>query len=181
MGGDDSTWPYVHVRVRFQSTPPHGRRPQWPLHPRHPINVSIHASAWEATRHAAVCKSAPTNVPFQSTPPHGRRHHAATERCRLTILCVSIHASAWEATRRDRRLRKRCALYVSIHASAWEATLKFPHRVRSVLDNVSIHASAWEATLSHPSLLSQQWSRSFNPRLRMGGDQADPSGGRTAG
>ena len=55
---------------------------------------------------------------------------------------------------------------VSIHASAWEAT-PGPFRPASA-SCVSIHASAWEAT---PCIrLARAAAESFNPRLRVGGD-----------
>ena len=57
-------------------------------------NVSIHASAWEATCVRAVLRQ---------------------------VACVSIHASAWEATLGTSASATEDD--VSIHASAWEATI----------------------------------------------------------
>ena len=78
---------------RFQSTPPRGRRPPLIPPPGHPRQVSIHASAWEASSHW---------------------------RSDSRIFPVSIHASAWEATTSSTHAPRTCG--VSIHASAWEAT-----------------------------------------------------------
>ena len=99
----------------FQSTPPRGRRrldPPCPVRYRTCFNprlrvggdtnartivvgleVSIHASAWEATflRNFFV-----RLILFQSTPPRGRRLYHAEKTYYVTG--VSIHASAWEAT-----------------------------------------------------------------------------------
>ncbi len=80
------------------------------------------------------------------------------------VAAVSIHASAREATGCG-RFRLRVGR-VSIHASAREATgceRRFP-----ALTMVSIHASAREATFV--SCTSLCGCRSFDPRLREGGD-----------
>ncbi len=55
---------------------------------------------------------------------------------------------------------------VSIHASAREATIL--KKRNNVIPNVSIHASAREATGF--AAKAQIINRSFNPRLREGGD-----------
>ena len=78
----------------FQSTPPHGRRPEYSILAGRQGRVSIHASAREATL----------------WPDHGAGY-----------VCVSIHASAREATRVTQAIEKATSL-VSIHASAREAT-----------------------------------------------------------
>ena len=149
----------VHV-IKFQSTPPRGRRPSRPPDNYKRSDVSIHASAWEATARQALMNmggsdvsihasaweataSSPTGGDkhsFQSTPPRGRRQdrrpHGTGDRR------VSIHASAWEAT-----FSPALAVMfrqVSIHASAWEAT-RLCSRTKAA-SKVSIHASAWEAT-----------------------------------
>ncbi len=60
--------------------------------------VSIHASAWEATVATSwLC----TAGGFLSTPPHGRRREVPLildQSYFITFCSVSIHASAWEAT-----------------------------------------------------------------------------------
>ena len=68
MGGDlayGSTCIGFILKCAFQSTPPHGRRPR-AMCGRNVQDVSIHASAWEATPAARTRRC-------QSTPPHGRR------------------------------------------------------------------------------------------------------------
>ena len=125
--------------------------------------VSIHASAWEATRRP------------RPEPPNGR---------------VSIHASAWEATGPGDEAEPAAA--VSIHASAWEATTSStspaevpmfqstpPHgRRRAGICRAGCRRCfnprlrmGGDRTAAGPA-----WTpRSFNPRLRMGGDPARPS------
>ena len=91
MGGDKQETLRWRIRLTFQSTPPHGRRPlrsraarmTCRFNPRlrmggdlhtpdlpHLRKVSIHASAWEATGFERVDGF---EYWFQSTPPHGRR------------------------------------------------------------------------------------------------------------
>ena len=65
-------------------------------------DVSIHARAWRATRHA---------------------------QRRVRHLVVSIHARAWRATRPCRQLVQRRV--VSIHARAWRATARRWYRLRA--------------------------------------------------
>ncbi len=82
----------------FQSTPPHGRRHKnWRQLVHLDLDVSIHASAREATGRRRTCKS---------------------------LHKVSIHASAREATTTSKSFG--CAIRVSIHASAREATVLLP-------------------------------------------------------
>ena len=86
---------------------------------------------------------------------------------------VSIHASAWEATRSGQHHSRSRWSTVSIHASAWEATSGSPRARLSLELAVSIHASAWEATGGAPGTRTGEYPiRSFNPRLRMGGDNS---------
>ncbi len=122
---------------KFQSTPPRGRRllrqgcriTEAGFNPRlrvggdaclsgsrnRPGEVSIHASAWEATEQASkeleavqVSIHASAWEATQCSSSGVYRHD------------VSIHASAWEAT--IGALSLHAYNYVSIHASAWEAT-----------------------------------------------------------
>ena len=135
VGGDVLFHELHLILVRFQSTPPRGRRPCTSLRHLLPM-VSIHASTWEATK---LC-------------PQG-----------CSGLQVSIHASTWEAT--ATLGGGTALGSVSIHASTWEATacgllsarvLSFnprlhvggDHKPPFIIDNyqVSIHASTWEAT-----------------------------------
>ncbi len=81
------------------------------------IPVSIHASAQEATWFQSLPSS---TIRFQSTPPRRRRR-----RCSIfehLYLPVSIHASAQEATASC--YHKPARVSVSIHASAQEATFR---------------------------------------------------------
>ena len=91
-GGDPQFTPIVRCFVRFQSTPPRGRR-QTEKVTGTTTEISIHASAREATSrwrqieeilnisiHASAREATtdPTGYPtnlggFQSTPPRGRR------------------------------------------------------------------------------------------------------------
>ena len=57
------------------------------------LGISIHASAWDATRPIDWAPGLPL---FQSTHPHGMRLSAASP-C-PTSESISIHASAWDAT-----------------------------------------------------------------------------------
>ncbi len=182
MGGDMITPADCPLMVLFQSTPPHGRRPERSVEFNDKVRVSIHASTWEATQSSLQMDISPL---------------------------VSIHASTWEATRRgslcassvrcfnprlhmggDARpfLCGRDDLIVSIHASTWEAT--YHGMTALAAKGVSIHASTWEATSTRylfidqktrfqstpphgrrlPLVSSPSSHRCFNPRLHMGGD-----------
>jgi len=114
-GGDSDFCEIAGPMVRFRSTPPRGRRLTriigWPPGKE----VSIHASAREATKLVPVVTRAP---PFRSTPPRGRR--LPLQALNVTLLQVSIHASAREATMSFQVNEGGCI--VSIHASAREAT-----------------------------------------------------------
>ena len=145
----------------FQSTPPHGRRPLSWQRLNCTTDVSIHASAREATAagriqvltscvsiHASAREATPASAiaaaverAFQYTPPHGRRR--AGRQDAAGVAGVSIHASAREAT--------------TLRAAPRRFSLTFqstpPHGrrhpvVRHIADvaAVSIHASAREAT-----------------------------------
>ena len=145
----------------FQSTPPHGRRRKKPNLSDRKLQVSIHASAREATRPRFEYiprltfqstpphgrrprREPPTRLPamFQSTPPHGRRRKSLP----LDYMDeeVSIHASAREATSQK-----------GYHRSpmGFQSTPPHGRRPHSPADalaasTVSIHASAREATPS---------------------------------
>ena len=160
-GGDPNTVIYCWPEHGFQSTPPHGRRRASLQSLRAECQVSIHASAREATRERPRVLS--IWLPFQSTPPHGRRRYP---------------------TRKIRRRR-----WVSIHASAREATLKrgpekcpvcgFNPRLRTGGDAIPWICGAnpvrFQSTPPHGRRpLCGCWAMpcwaSFNPRLRTGGD-----------
>ena len=112
-------------------------------------NISIHASAWEATS-----KNISNAIPwiFQFTPLHERQHkskyHAHLSlwfqftplherqqqyaEARADGDSISIHASAWEATTNGRKWHN--GRNISIHASAWEATAK----IHNLFDKIYI-------------------------------------------
>ena len=75
----------------FRSTLPHGkRRGETPM-PDLPLNVSIHAPAWEATCASAtgVCSA----EQFRSTLPHGERLsliNSLKQRLKLTAFCEHV-------------------------------------------------------------------------------------------
>ena len=144
---------------RFQSTPPHGRRPQFQVHagqrlcrfnPRlrtggdlhkghvaRQTQVSIHASAREAT----YARPLLFNVSkFQSTPPHGRR--PSTRRWTGSMLW--FQSTPPHGRRHPEAVETALTESVSIHASAREATPAPAEE--SPTEPVSIHASAREAT-----------------------------------
>ena len=159
-GRRPSAWWAVTSPKRFQSTPPRGRRPQNGDVHRHGFQVSIHASAWEAThrrmreillqefqstpprgRRPSLSSTSSTHLRFQSTPPRGRR---------LPPLLVDTGIAGFNPRLRVGGdlfvLQRRWPHAVSIHASAWEATSRVFNAKWRI--DVSIHASAWEATLA---------------------------------
>ncbi len=127
------------IDPKFQSTPPHGRRRR-------------DTTRWPACRG------------FQSTPPHGRRP-PQLERA-LMRNDVSIHASAREATKQ---------------ASHTESAFKsFNPRLRTGGDGSS-RGNTTQNKSFNPRLRTggdcldiyrSHVCRSFNPRLRTGGDSA---------
>ena len=77
----------------FQSTPPRGRRPAFPFFEAAVRDISIHASAREATK--AVLSGLIGNRYFN---PRLREGGDVKEGQILLIIDISIHASAREAT-----------------------------------------------------------------------------------
>ena len=100
----------------FQSTPPRGRR--LVTHPRSPPgdDVSIHASAREAT--PVVLARFQGGTGFQSTPPRGRRLEADD----LPVPMTEFQSTPPRGRRLLERRQDRVLEAVSIHASAREAT-----------------------------------------------------------
>ena len=142
-------------------------------------NVSIHASARDATASAA---SDWEWIAFQSTRPRGTRHY---DEVIQPLIDVSIHASARDATAHFRLCRHGAP--VSIHASARDATVTANGVPEYIL--VSIHASARDATRQRTvSAITGEFQStrprgtrpkhhiycdreaSFNPRVRAGRD-----------
>ena len=169
---------------RFQSTLPHGERHQAPAIDPDLAAVSIHAPAWGATLQLFGPESAFSSFnprsrmgsdlgdsaaslsmsKFQSTLPHGERLGCCMRRTRAGRFQSTLpHGERHESKARDER-----EIMVSIHAPAWGATsVEFPYRNRH---GVSIHAPAWGATVSGVEM--ERAGRCFNPRSRMGSDNA---------
>ena len=152
--------------------------------------ISIHAPAWGAT---SVCRrrfrraryfnprsrmgsdksygSPSSSHPlFQSTLPHGERQPLHQQV--LTALRISIHAPAWGAT--HERGVALADVDISIHAPAWGATPAHSkpntrHRFQSTLPHGERPVRTGSST---PPC-------DFNPRSRMGSDNASPSACRT--
>ncbi len=89
--------PFSHASSRtrrvFQSTPPHGRRPDTA---RTPLRYAGFNPRLRTGGDLPLASSSLLASMFQSTPPHGRRPLRAV-RC-SPAPAVSIHASAREAT-----------------------------------------------------------------------------------
>ena len=163
MGSDlEGVGHLVADELEFQSTLPHGERPN-------SYGTSIRRSIFQSTLPHG---ERPASVPncgrlliFQSTLPHGERHNES--RVGPAMLEISIHAPAWGATGRVRG--EQGARGISIHAPAWGATAA--GRVVVVLEPISIHAPAWGATRRS----ARCWIRGryFNPRSRMGSDESE--------
>ena len=77
----------------FQSTPPRGRRPAFPFFEAAVRDISIHASAREAT-----CPHVRYGLHFLYFNPRLREGGDASKGIKDVAECISIHASAREAT-----------------------------------------------------------------------------------
>ena len=122
----------------FQSTPPRGRRPAFPFFEAAVRDISIHASAREATSRTFSLR--PISHDFNP------RLREGGDRLPLAILLESCHFNPRLREGGDSCMPFSCGSvpYISIHASAREATI-FPHILRGGW-RISIHASAREAT-----------------------------------
>ena len=125
--------------LKFQSTPPHGRRLLGLLIHRKVLAVSIHAPTWEATLGLFPLPT-PCEVSIHAPAREGRRGYPSSP----------IHHSMFQSTPpHGRRLRKNPDMdgrpAVSIHAPTRGAT--YPLIIRLCKFGVSIHAPTWEATL----------------------------------
>ena len=166
---------------RFQSTPPHGRRRRIQGRAQRKRQVSIHASAREATQKVVVVirRVSRFNPRLRTGGDHG-------DRVGVCSGVVSIHASAREATLTARKIFD--TEIVSIHASAREATAVRPRcacrelfqstpphgrRLSTAFRSLSI-SRGFQSTPPHGRrhLLHQFVPQhdGFNPRLRTGGD-----------
>ena len=167
----------------FQSTRPRGARRRWRSSVPG-LQVSIHAPAWGAT---LVRLSVDSRRMFQSTRPRGARRVAGRrESLSRRLVCfnprarvgrdvevdaampyrgVSIHAPAWGATAADAPVQSGCTFQSTRPRGARRASAS----TRSA-GAVSIHAPAWGATRTG---VRHQRSSRFNPRARVGRDEAD--------
>ena len=164
----------------FQSTPPRGRRLSKNGKYNFCVEISIHASAWEATSFL------PGFRPKSYISIHASAWEATkTQQFCVIVYVISIHASAWEATipaqvccrihafqSTPPRGRRPCRSFPIGAISTFQST---PPRGRRLLlykqDGVffciSIHASAWEATiLSYLHILDFYGFQSTPPRGR---------------
>ena len=140
MGRDVKQAFYVNGVFRFQSTRPHGARHQQPQRRFAPVQVSIHAPAWGATKLSSIIF-----LRWSCFNPRARMgRDEPVMDFDVDIFAVSIHAPAWGATlgypeetaggRFNPRARMgrdtladyiKTILEVSIHAPAWGATWFF--------------------------------------------------------
>ena len=123
---------------RFQSTPPHGRRPGDALSRVEGGHVSIHASAREATTDGAQLTEIAQE--FQSTPPHGRRP-GKSGTTYFASLCFNPRLRTGGDT---------ISRLSSNHLPSFNPRLRtggdVVQEIAGHADIVSIHASAREAT-----------------------------------
>ncbi len=158
---------FIINRIRFQSTPPHGGRPDWTCFSRM-RRCLIHAPAWGATDTFLLDKIVSIHAPAGGRPGilgiqagwlfvfHPRPRMGATEFiARYPSIQhgqVSIHAPAWGRRRAVTRIRNDTSKIVSIHAPAWGDTNQ---SIYLQLIRISIHAPAWGRRQSHGSLSSR--------------------------
>ena len=161
-GGDLLSFIAEAISFIFQSTPPRRRRHLTAYTYLSNRQISIHASAKEATLIQQCCFV--TLQQFQSTPPRRRRLSGVSiAYCNSMI---SIHASAKEAT--EKILELAGIDDISIHASAKEATQR-------AYEN--LHESKFQSTPPRRRRPCQLYiktiiKKNFNPRLREGGDDS---------
>ncbi len=155
MGGDDDRRMDDGNVYAFQSTPPHGGRPEEKIRWEISKGVSIHAPAWGATVNIRLWGNRPCK--FQSTPPHGGRRIDYRQGNSFEV--VSIHAPAWGAP--SGGPVSPGTMYVSIHAPAGGATGIEGNMPIALI--VTTHAPAWGATLAARYPLAQCMFQSTPP------------------
>ena len=146
--------------LKFQSTPPHGRRPVERHLPPIDERVSIHASAREATD-ARCCSTLP-GICFNPRLRTGgdTALHGASSASRT---CFNPRLRTGGDEKRAQALQKPI---VSIHASAREATgIPCNASLRSLFQSTPPHGRR-PINDMHGDIAFF----SFNPRLRTGGD-----------
>ena len=162
VGRDDIDYAIVYDTVTFQSTRPRGaRRLRRPEIGRVRV-VSIHAPAWGATAYSRACERGRTRFNPRARvgrDPAGLQERASrpgfNPRARVGrdisdqyahIDRARFHSTRPRGARRDRKFLGLAVKGVSIHAPAWGATT-YPIGIYPMI-------------------------RSFNPRARVGRDQA---------
>ena len=127
---------YNYDNKKFQSTLPHGERPQIGSSGNGAQIVSIHAP----TRGATVCYTdGSCDNLFQSTLPHGERQTDSGNDGDMLCFNPRSHTGS------DYHLRQCCGGYgVSIHAPTRGATVEVEHVIKRHV--VSIHAPTRGAT-----------------------------------
>ncbi len=105
----------ARIQHGFQSTRPHGARPDQRVDAAKGVYVSIHAPAWGATFKTSFTYK---TSGFNPRARMGRDFNSFYYRCYCIV--VSIHAPAWGATVVVGFVEH--VFVVSIHAPAWGAT-----------------------------------------------------------
>ena len=159
-GGEPSYLKSSFHKLKFQSTPPRGRRESPHPEMAEGICVSIHASAREARE--ALCSAMRMAGCFNPRLRAG----GEARRIRLGHLAnsVSIHASAREAS--NAAFLPGSAAYVSIHASAREAR-RCPSKPGRPVEFQSTPPRGRREAYDRQS---RKQLLGFNPRLRAGGE-----------
>ena len=151
-------------------------------------NISIHASAWEATSQTG----SRVGLSGYFNSRLCMRGNPSQHKGGWMNIPISIHASAWEATLLLKRMGSTVPFQftplherqqqwqqdyskmvsISIHASAWEATDNLRGSLGGL--SISIHASAWEATEhvtdwllgNYISIHASAWEATANPTVQ---------------
>ena len=140
MGSDQEIYAGGGLDAEFQSTLPHGERPDHATVENHQ-QISIHAPAWGATCWDKFDTPSPSGQISIHAPAWGATIPCIAFPPRLGI---SIHAPAWGATHQVIPVYRKDI--ISIHAPAWGATPAAAPNLPNPL--ISIHAPAWGATIA---------------------------------
>ena len=120
--GSDVSWSVIQMRAAFQSTLPRGKRLVRSAGLGQGLQISIHASAREATRDRL--SGGDYRAAFQSTLPRGKRR----SRSVAAFAVISFQSTLPQGKRRQGAWRLVGHCNISIHASAREATWACPRR-----------------------------------------------------
>ncbi len=184
MKGDSYSAVIAFSPTVFQSTPPHGGRPQTVVERQ---NVELFQSTpphgGRRLRHKCQYQGSSFNPRprmggdyfisrdyinldrFQSTPPHGGR---PSDTMPLTCL-LPFQSTPPHGGRPCRLMRMSGFWAVSIHAPAWGATVRpaaFERVRQGQFQSTPPHGGRPSSSTSMPG----SCSTGFNPRPRMGGD-----------